>query len=124
MMNSSILEVQSKQVIKGGIYLLVFILPILFTATAADPFELTKQSVLVVGGLVLVLLWMVAQIFFTNSIRIRSIPLHIPVILFLFVAVLSAVFSVNVGASLGGGWRYEYCCVVESRGSVYGSCEY
>lgn len=78
---------------------MVFLIPLAFTLWGQDAFELTKQSLILLFGFFMVLLWGVTSVFYNKEIRIAKVPLHLPVIAFLILALLSSVLSVDRGAS-------------------------
>ena len=78
---------------------LIFIVPVAFTIWGQDAFELTKQSLVLLFGFLMVLVWGVLAVFRNKEIRIIKVPLHLPVITFLLLAFLSSALSVDRGAS-------------------------
>ena len=85
--------------VTGLVYLLVIAIPLAFTPWAQDAFELTKQSLLLTLGFLILLVWGVRMVFQEKELRFTKVPLHIPVFAFLLLALLSAALSVDRGAS-------------------------
>lgn len=90
------------RVIKTNIYLLVFLLPLFFLLFTFEAFEFNKQYLLFFLTSLTLFLWLAKIIFIDKEFRFRRSPLDIFVLLFLFVAVLSAIFSVDKNSSLFG----------------------
>jgi tetratricopeptide (TPR) repeat protein len=77
-----------------AVFCLLFILfPIFFTNLTTDFFNLPKQALVVFATLVIMLLFGVKTLLL-EKVRIRKTPFDLPIILFLFALLLSAIFSV------------------------------
>jgi len=90
------------RIIKISIYLLVFLLPLLWLPFSFEAFEFNKQYLLFFLVSIALFAWLAKQVFIDKEIRFKKTPLDIFVLGFLFVAVLSVVFSVDRGSSLFG----------------------
>lgn len=90
------------RIIKGSIYLLVFLLPLFFLPFSFEPFEFNKQYLLFFLVSLSFLAWLTKMVLVDKEIRFRRTLLDIFVLVFLFVAILSTVFSVDKSSSLFG----------------------
>jgi len=90
------------KIVKLSIYLLVFLLPIFFLPFSFEAFDFNKQYLLFFLTSVGLLAWLSKMIFVDKEVRFKKTPLDIPVLVFLGVAVLSAIFSVDKYFSLFG----------------------
>ncbi len=90
------------KVLKVSIYLLVFLLPLFWLPFSFEAFEFNKQYLLFFLVSLTFLTWLAKMVLADKEIRFRRTPLDIPVLAFLFIAVLSAVFSIDRGASIFG----------------------
>ncbi len=91
-----------QKIIKTSIYLLVFLLPLFFLPFSFEAFEFNKQYLLfflVSAGL---FSWIAKMVLVDKEIRFKRSPLDLFVLVFLFIAVLSAIFSVDKSSSLLG----------------------
>jgi len=73
--------------------LLFIIFPILFTNLTTDFFNLPKQALVVFATIVVMLLFGVKTLLL-EKVMIRKTPFDLPIILFIFTLLLSAIFSV------------------------------
>ena len=89
-------------IIKISIYLLVFLLPLFFLPFSFEAFEFNKQELLFFLVSIAFFAWLAKMVLVDKEIKFRRTPLDIPVLLFLFVAVLSAIFSVDRPSSIFG----------------------
>lgn len=90
------------RVIKISIYLLVFLLPLFFLPFSFEFFEFNKQYLLCFLVSIAFFAWLAKMVLIDKEIRFRRSPLDIPVLAFLAVAILSAIFSVDKNSSLFG----------------------
>ena len=90
------------KIIKWSIYLLVFFLPIFFLPFSFEAFEFNKQYLLFFLVSLAFLAWLTKMVLVDKEIKFKRSPLDLFVLAFLFVAVLSAIFSVDKGSSLFG----------------------
>ena len=80
----------------------VFLIPIIFLPFTFEIFEFSKQNVLWLFTFSAVILWLINVIFVEKKIIYRRTPLDIPIIIFLIIWGLSAIFSVDVFSSWFG----------------------
>lgn len=92
------------RIIKLSIYLLVFLLPLFFLPFSFEVFEFNKQYLLFFLVSIAFLAWLIRMIVYDKELRFRRTPLNIPVLVFIFVAVLSAIFSIDKTSSLFGSY--------------------
>ncbi|MDP2967199.1 MAG: hypothetical protein Q8N87_02195, partial [bacterium] len=90
------------KIIKWSIYLLVFLLPLFFLPFSFEAFEFNKQYLLFFLVSLAFLAWLAKMVLVDKEIKFKRSPLDLFVLAFLFVAVLSAIFSVDKGSSLFG----------------------
>ncbi|MDI6591858.1 MAG: tetratricopeptide repeat protein [Patescibacteria group bacterium] len=88
--------------IKFSIYFLVFFLPLFWLPFTFEAFEFNKQYLLLFLVSFIFFLWLAKMVLVDKEIRFRKTPLDIPVLIFLFLAILSAFFSVDKISSLFG----------------------
>ena len=91
-------------VIKYSLYLLVFLLPLFFLPFSYEAFEFNKLYLLVFLAGIAFLAWMAKMVFLDKELRIKRTILDIPILIFLTVMILSAVFSVDKISSLFGSY--------------------
>jgi len=87
---------------KYSIYLLVFLLPLFWLPFSFEVFEFNKQFLLFFLATLAFFSWIAKMVLVDKEIRFKRTPLDIPVLAFLFVAILSAIFSVDKISSLFG----------------------
>ncbi|MDI6891784.1 MAG: O-antigen ligase family protein [Actinomycetota bacterium] len=86
---------------------LVLLTPLALFRWSYDQFDLPKLVLLRVLTLLLLLLWSV-KILFSDQVGIRRSKLDLPILLFLTLAALSALFSIHLPTALFGKYkRYE-----------------
>lgn len=90
------------RIIKISIYLLVFLLPIFFLPFSFEIIEFNKFYLLFFLVSITALVWLAKMVFVDKEIRFKRTPLDIPILAFLFIAILSTVFSVDRFSSLVG----------------------
>lgn len=90
------------RIIKISIYLLVFLVPLFFLSFSFEAFEFNKQYLLFFLVSLGLFTWLAKMVLIDKEIRFKRTPLDIPVLAFLFIAILSAVFSVDKVSSLLG----------------------
>ena len=90
------------RLIKGSIYLLVFLLPLFFTTSVSEIHEFNKSYLILFLVILAFLAWMAQMILIDRELRFRRTPLDLPILAFAGIAVLSAVFSVDPFSSLFG----------------------
>ena len=88
--------------IKYPVYLLVFLLPLFFLPFTFEALEFNKQYLLFFLVSLAFLAWLIKMVVKEKEIRVRRTFLDIPVLLFMLVAILATVFSVDKWASLMG----------------------
>jgi len=103
--NQLISYFENMGLIISGILLLIF--PLLFLSITTDAFILPKQIALaIVTGLLL--LFFVAKTVVDGKISLRSTPFDLPILLFVLILFLSAIFSSNRYDALIGFVPYLY----------------
>jgi len=90
------------RIIKLSIYLLVFLLPLFFLPFSFEAFEFNKQYLLFFLVSVGLFFWIAKMVLVDKEIRFKRSPLDIFILAFLFIAILSAIFSVDKSSSLFG----------------------
>lgn len=83
------------KVIKYSLYLLVFMLPLFFLPFSAEAYEFNKQYLLFFLISIAFIFWLAKMVVCDKEIRLRRTPLDIPILIFLLVMILSAVFSID-----------------------------
>lgn len=91
-----------ERLIKTSIYLLVFLLPLFWLPFSFEPFEFNKQYLLFFLVSIAFFAWLTRMVLIDKEIRWKRKPLDIFILAFLFIAILSAVFSVDKGSSVFG----------------------
>lgn len=89
-------------IIKLSIYLLVFLLPVFFLPFSFEVFEFNKQYLLFFLVSIGFLAWLTKMILVDKEIKFRRTPLDIPILIFLGIAIFSAILSVDKISSLFG----------------------
>lgn len=87
---------------KASIYLLVFLLPLFFLPFSFEAFEFNKQYLLFFLVSLAFFAWIAKMVLVDKEIRFKRSPLDLFVLAFLFIAILSAIFSVDKNSSLFG----------------------
>lgn len=90
------------RIIKISIYLLVFLVPLFWLPFSFEAFEFNKQYLLFFLVSLAFFAWLARMIVVDKEIRFRRSPLDIFVLIFLFVAILSTIFSADKVSSLFG----------------------
>ncbi|GAG50220.1 unnamed protein product, partial [marine sediment metagenome] len=90
------------RIIKTSIILLVFLLPLFFLPFSFEAFEFNKQYLLLFLVSLAFFSWVVKMVLIDKEIRLKKTPLDVPILVFLLVAVLGAIFSVDKTSSLFG----------------------
>lgn len=91
-----------QKVIKSSIYLLVFLLPIFWLPFTFEVFEFNKEYLLFFVSIIGLFAWFAKMIFYDKEVRFKKSPINILVLVFLFIAILSTVFSVDKISSVFG----------------------
>lgn len=89
------------RIIRGFIYALVFLLPILFTPWTFEPLEFSKQMLLFVLTSAAVVAWLLKLLVYRRWHFVKT-PLDLPILVLLAVYFLAAIFSVDRVASFLG----------------------
>ena len=90
------------RIIKLSIYLLVFLLPVCFLPFSFEAYEFNKQYLLFFLVSLGFLAWLAKMVICDKEIKFRRTPLDIPVLAFMFLAILSTAFSIDKTSSLFG----------------------
>ena len=90
------------QIIKTNIYLLVFLMPLFFLPFSFEVFEFNKQYLLFFLTSLAFFAWLAKMVFNDKEIKFKRTPLDLPIIIFLLVAIVGAIFSVDKTSSLFG----------------------
>jgi len=90
------------KIIKISIYLLVFLLPLFWLPFTFEAFEFNKQYLLFFLVSLAFFAWIAKMALVDKEIKFKRTPLDIPVLAFLFIAILSTIFSADKGSSLFG----------------------
>lgn len=93
--------------IRGIIYALTFLLPILFTPWTFEPLEFSKQMLLFVMTSAALVAWLL-KILVLRQVKLVKTPLDVPIGLFLLIYLLASVFSVDRVASFLGFYGSFY----------------
>ncbi|MBW8012841.1 MAG: tetratricopeptide repeat protein [Chloroflexi bacterium] len=88
-----------EKVLFWSVAALVFLVPLVFNIWGQDAFELTKQSLVILFGFLIIFIWGVSSVFRGKEIKIAKVQLNIPIIAFLLLVFLSSALSVDRGAS-------------------------
>lgn len=90
------------KIIKTNICLIVFLLPLFFLPFSFEAFEFNKQYLLFFLVSFSLFAWLGKMIVSDNEIRFRKTPFDIFIIVFVFIAILSSIFSVDKNSSFFG----------------------
>jgi len=109
------------KIIKCSLYSLVFLLPIFFLPFSFEGYEFNKQYLLFFLVSLAFLTWLARMIICEKEIRFRRTPLDIPILIFMFFSILSAVFSIDkISSFLGFYGRFSDNLVgILSLGALY-----
>ena len=83
------------------IYLLVFLLPIFFLPLTIDPLDFNKQILFGILIFIALIFW-AAKIFFSSKLEINFSFLNFPILTFLFIYLISTIFSLSPKESFWG----------------------
>ncbi|HSD98799.1 MAG TPA: O-antigen ligase family protein [Patescibacteria group bacterium] len=89
------------KLIHWSFYLLVILVPIIFTGNTSELFEFNKMWITFGLTLIIVSSW-IGKMLLTRQIKIRRTILDIPILLFLFSQILATIFSLDPHTSLWG----------------------
>jgi putative inorganic carbon (HCO3(-)) transporter len=90
------------KIIKSSLYLLVFLLPVWFLPFSFEGYEFNKQYLLFFLVSLGFLAWLAKMVLCDKEIKFRRTPLDIPILIFLFISILSVAFSIDKSSSLFG----------------------
>ncbi|MDO8619668.1 MAG: tetratricopeptide repeat protein [Candidatus Daviesbacteria bacterium] len=90
------------RIIKTSIYLLVFLMPLFFLPFSSEFFEFNKHYLLFFLVSLAFFSWLAKMVLVDKEIRFKRSLLDIPILAFLAVAILSAIFSIDKNSSLFG----------------------
>jgi len=90
------------RIIKLSICSLVFLLPLFFLPFSFEAFEFNKQYLLFFLVSLAFFAWLAKIVLVDKEIRFKRSPLDLFVLAFLFIAILSTIFSVDKNSSLFG----------------------
>lgn len=96
------METLYDRVIKYSLYLLVFLIPLFFLPFSFEKFEFNKLYLLFFLTIISFFAWLAKQILVEKEIKFRKTSLDAPVLIFLAIAILSAIFSVDKYSSFFG----------------------
>ncbi len=91
-----------QKVVKGSIYLLVFLMPLFWLSFSFEAFEFNKTYLLFLLSAVGLLAWLARMVFEDKKVRFKKGPLDIFILAFLVTMILSTVFSIDKISSLFG----------------------
>ncbi len=91
-----------QKIAKSSVYLLVFLLPIFWLPFTFEVFEFNKEYLLFFVAVIGFFAWFAKMIFYDKEVRFKKSPVNILVLIFLFIAILSAIFSVDKNSSIFG----------------------
>lgn len=90
------------RIIKFSLIVLTFLLPLFFLPFSFEAFEFNKQYLLFFFTSLALFCWLAKMISQDKEIKFKRTPLDLPVLVFLLIAILGAVFSVDKTSSLFG----------------------
>ncbi len=90
------------RIIKISLYSLTFLVPLFFLPFSFEAFEYNKQYLLFFLVSLAFFTWLAKMVLIDKEIRFKRSPLDPFVLAFLFIAIISAVFSVDKGSSIFG----------------------
>jgi tetratricopeptide (TPR) repeat protein len=90
------------RIIKICLHLAVFLAPLFFLPFSSEALEFNKQYLLFFLALVAGLAWLAKMIVADKEFKFKKTPFDIPILAFLFLAILSAIFSADRFSSLLG----------------------
>jgi len=89
-------------VIRSSIVFTVFLIPLLWNPWTFEAFEFSKQYLLIFLVLLGLVAWLAKMLVVEREVHFKRTPLNLPIFLFVFIAVLSSVFSQDLWSSLFG----------------------
>ncbi|MCH8244346.1 hypothetical protein IIB97_00455, partial [Patescibacteria group bacterium] len=89
-------------IIKTSIYLVVFLIPLVWSPWTFEAFEFLKQYVLIFLVVLGLVAWLARMILVERELHFKRTPLDLPIFLFVLVAVVSSLFSADLWSSLFG----------------------
>lgn len=97
-----------EKIIKAGLIVLFFLLPLVFQPFLSDPFALPKATILRIMTLLIFAVWL-TKVLREGKINWQKTPLNSPIIMFLSICGLSMLFSVSPRLSFWGmhGFYFE-----------------
>ncbi|MDD5145203.1 MAG: tetratricopeptide repeat protein [Candidatus Pacebacteria bacterium] len=90
------------RIIKFLINSLVFLLPLSWLPFSFEAFEFNKQYILFFLTTLTLLAWIAKMVIVDKELKFRRTPLDLPILAFLFISILSSVFSVDKISSIFG----------------------
>ena len=87
---------------KKSIYLLVFLLPLFFLPFSFEAFEFNKQYLMFFLVTLGVFSWLAKMILVDKEIKFKRTPLDIFILVFVVLAIIGSIFSVDPSSSLFG----------------------
>jgi len=90
------------KIIKICIYLAVFLIPLWFLPFSFEVFEFNKQFLLALLVSIAFFCWIAKMVLVDKELKFKKTPLDLFVAVFIFVAILSAIFSADKGSSIFG----------------------
>ena len=82
------------KIIKAGVYLLTFALPLYFLPLTNNVFEFNKQFLIITAILILLFLWGLKMVF-DKKLSIRKSPFDLPLLLIILTFISATIFSQN-----------------------------
>src|SRR5579872_4381360 len=89
------------KVIRWSFFLLIFLVPIIFTGNTSELFEFNKMWITFGFTLIIAASW-ISKMIIEKRVKILKTPLDIPILLFLLSQVISTIFSIDPHTSLWG----------------------
>lgn len=93
--------------IYGMLIILVLAIPLAFDCYLDDTFDLPKVTLLRLGAVLLLGIWL-TKIYFQRKISWRYSPLHLPIMAFLLVSGIATLNSIHRYTSLMGNYRFYF----------------
>lgn len=87
------------KIIKGCIYLTVFLLPLFVLSFTFEVFEFNKQYLLFFLSSFGLFLWIVKMIIVEKEIKFQKTPLDLPILGLMAIGIISAIFSIDKSSS-------------------------
>jgi len=88
--------------IKWLLYLLVFSLPIFILPLSMEIYEFNKTLLLFVISSLAFLLWIIKMVLIDRRLAFARTPLDIPIIIFILIAIISTIYSIDKTSSVLG----------------------